>query len=733
MKYYVEINGESSLNIQGLAIQSLPAISKPLMRSKRTEIDGRDGDIITKLGYSAYDKTLKIGLWGNYDINQVIAFFNQEGVITFSNEPDKYYNFTILNREDYINQLEAFREASITIHCQPYKYELNEQPVELENEYVEQEGTSLSFNNSLVAPMNIDLKGNTLQNGTPTPSTPIPINNVSGDNDIVVFGKNLIDVSKGRLGNWGGLTLTSSSNGELIVNGTNSSLVDVYLYIADQYNIGLVNYLNSRTGTYTLSNDKNFETYFRLQSGFKQTTATISPQDTTINCFIRIPAGTYNNYAIKIMLNEGTSAKPYEAYNGTTYNIDLPVENLFDKDNANMLNNMFINGSGVLTSGNGNTSLYIPCKPNTSYTISKIAGNVFRVGTCASTPVANTQLSNYTDNATGSKISITTASTSNYLVVFLRNVETAITLQDILNSLQIEKGLKSNTYTPYGTTPIELNKIGTYQDYIYKENDKWYLHKETGKYTFTGDETFNLQNSNKRIHIINANNQLGDILKTTGGSGILYGMYSNKLEEKTAGQTWSGIQGISYDYNSGANQEDIDISINGLTTIEQYKSAINGITMCFILNTPTNTEITYTPLIEQLESIKNAMSKEGTTNVNQVNNDAPFIITASVLSGSNSVVVNNKGNIYSKPIMTIYGSGNIGVYLSDSQIFSINLGDEEYITLDTANMEAYKVGVLKNRLVSGDYNSFKLETGNNTISFTGNVEKVEIQNYSRWI
>ena len=186
MKYYVEINGVKSTTIQGLAIQSLPNISKPLMRSKRTEIDGRDGDIITKLGYSAYDKTLKIGLWGNYDINQVIAFFNQEGVITFSNEPDKYYNFTILNREDYINQLEAFRTASITIHCQPYKYELNEQPIKLENEYVEETGTSLTFENSIVADMDISLKGNTLQNGTPTPSSPIPINNVSGDNQIVI-------------------------------------------------------------------------------------------------------------------------------------------------------------------------------------------------------------------------------------------------------------------------------------------------------------------------------------------------------------------------------------------------------------------------------------------------------------------------------------------------------------------------------------------------------------------
>ena len=41
--------------------------------------------------------------------------------------------------------------------------------------------------------MKIDYKGNTSQNGTPTPSSPIPINVVSGDNTIHICGKNLFD------------------------------------------------------------------------------------------------------------------------------------------------------------------------------------------------------------------------------------------------------------------------------------------------------------------------------------------------------------------------------------------------------------------------------------------------------------------------------------------------------------------------------------------------------------
>ena len=60
MKNYVVINGRSSKELIGLAINELPPISKPSLRTRVETIDGRDGDIITDLGYSAYDKTFTI-------------------------------------------------------------------------------------------------------------------------------------------------------------------------------------------------------------------------------------------------------------------------------------------------------------------------------------------------------------------------------------------------------------------------------------------------------------------------------------------------------------------------------------------------------------------------------------------------------------------------------------------------------------------------------------------------
>ncbi len=115
------INGKNSNTVKGLLIQSLPPISKPLMRTNVETIDGRDGDIVTKLGYSAYNKTVSVGLHGDFDVDDAIKFFDSEGTVTFSNEPDKLYNFQILEEIDF-ERLLRFRTATVTFHVQPFKY-----------------------------------------------------------------------------------------------------------------------------------------------------------------------------------------------------------------------------------------------------------------------------------------------------------------------------------------------------------------------------------------------------------------------------------------------------------------------------------------------------------------------------------------------------------------------------------------------------------------------------------
>lgn len=121
----ITINGVDSSEIQGLLIQNLPPITKPKMRTRIEEIDGKNGDLITNLGFSAYDKEFDIGLYNNYDLDAIISFFNSSGTITFSNESDKFYYFDLFEQIDF-EKLIRFKIAKVKMHVQPFKYSLLE-------------------------------------------------------------------------------------------------------------------------------------------------------------------------------------------------------------------------------------------------------------------------------------------------------------------------------------------------------------------------------------------------------------------------------------------------------------------------------------------------------------------------------------------------------------------------------------------------------------------------------
>lgn len=357
---YVILNGKKSTEITGLLIQSLPPISKPLMRTEIEEIDGRDGDIVTKLGYSAYDKEVTIGLYGDYDIDAVISYFNSEGTVTFSNEITKYYNYEIIEQIDF-ERLIRFRTATVTFHVQPFKYSTIE------------ESKALVFDNQLL----------TIDDFTKTTS---------------------------------GVTVASTS-GVISVTGTSTSAVEVYMP---------VNAVTLKSGSYSLN---------------AYATGT-SPQ----SCSIRL-----------------IDSSPSQSFGGA----------------------------------------YVTLKNNDTVTI----------------------------NAT-----ISGTKTYNYLYF----------------------------YIPSGAT-------------------------------------------------------------------------------------------------------------------------------------------------------------------------MDFTLSVILQSGNQVFTIKNNGNITAKPILTIYGMDDITISLNGQDIFGIELGDEEYITIDTAGMEAYKDGTLKNRLVTGDYDDFALRVGSNTIGWTGTVTQIVIRQYSRWL
>ena len=143
MVNYIELNGEKSTSVKGLIIQSLPPISKPKMRTSIEAIDGRDGDVVTKLGYSAYDKQLSIGLHGDFDIDDAISFFDSEGEVVFGNEPDKYYRYQILDQIDF-ERLVRFRTAKVKMHVQPFKHDAVDRTFDIVNQFLHIEDSTAS-------------------------------------------------------------------------------------------------------------------------------------------------------------------------------------------------------------------------------------------------------------------------------------------------------------------------------------------------------------------------------------------------------------------------------------------------------------------------------------------------------------------------------------------------------------------------------------------------------------
>ena len=93
-------------------------------------------------------------------------------------------------------------------------------------------------------------------------------------------------------------------------------------------------------------------------------------------------------------------------------------------------------------------------------------------------------------------------------------------------------------------------------------------------------------------------------------------------------------------------------------------------------------------------------------------------------------IIHNSGTVYSEPIITVYGSGDITLSINgtDFPLYGVN----ESITIDSEMMEVFKGTANQNSKYGGE--TFpRFEVGENTISWTGNVTKIEIQPKWRWL
>lgn len=491
-------------------------------------------------------------------------------------------------------------------------------------------GSSATLNSTYQAPMRVGLKGNTYQDGVPTPTSPIPVNVVSGDNEINVVGKNLLYLPNGTKTS-NGVTSTIT-NGKLKIVGTTTTS---WFSICD-LNVPL------ESGTYTFSyTNKNVARYNLSLRYEDNTTGTIygstnSPKTFTLSQKATIyglstdnnTTGTSFDYEDYLMIEKGSTATDYVAHKEQTFPLTLPNgmelagigdyqdeirkstgKNLFDKDNTNILNAYINATNSTIVSHSNSRTLYIPIKPSTTYTISKILSKRFIVVSTIDIPANNIVGTNIVNDNSATNLTITTGVNDKYLAVFyyLSGTDT-LTEQQVLDSIMIEEGSQATDYEPYGVGV--WYKYGNVQKFVLDGTEDW-VYKSDNAYFYT-------RNYKEAKYFKAGNNAYSTrYLFDSRNSGM-----SNLVDGTFALQN----------YNNLLNVFIKDTRYNTAEAFAEYLQN-NNIPYYYPLATPTYEPITDTTLIEQLNALEKAKSYTGVTNITAeyVSGNQPLIMDVSAL------------------------------------------------------------------------------------------------------
>ena len=489
------------------------------------------------------------------------------------------------------------------------------------------------------------LEGNTSQNGTPTPSTPINIDVVTGEQVVKVENVNLY---KGYYftKTTGGITFTYNTDGSVNASGTTSGSASTSMSLAE----GLEHKFILRTGTYTLSG-ATAQMFIQIidSSGNEVTitnattftkTFTLS-ENKEVFLRYRIPANTNISGGITIypMLQVGSTATTYTPHQEQTQTISLSSKNLFDNTTTGLfcsgctasLSNDTItitatqNGDiyvgNVRASGSSyvaerGTKIYV--QPSTQYVVSLTNNAVNKIFI---TEFNNSNVSlGYTQANT-----ITTSANTSYITIRY-GLENAVNGTSYSTKIMVEKGSTATTYEQYYN--IELCKIGNYQDYIYKSNDKWYKKGYIGKVVFTGANSEGWvasRGTSPYVYEIAIN----DYMRTNELTCICDHFLA--VTNGTYGAMTDGQ--CRFRYYSDSNNMFYVCTTNS-TNVTNFKTwlASNNTDLRYVLATATDTEITNTSLINQLNNIEKLMSYNGTTNIS-VSGNLPIILNVKALKG----------------------------------------------------------------------------------------------------
>ena len=509
------------------------------------------------------------------------------------------------------------------------------------------EGTSLTLDDTRVGKIKSTLKGNTSQT--------------------TYSGYNLCEFSSNQ-----NSKVTVNNDGTIRINGTSVGFSINYNSITFESGTAYSCIYQLVSGSVNAPNGLGIMSAFGTSgywpgSGVKET---VTPSSNLTRQGMWVAEGAvFTNAVFKVLIYKGSDTKTWEPYVGSTPTNITPSPNPSYPQPVNVVSgdseinvcgkNLLPNNAttqtinGVTFTVNDDKSVTLNgtasaiadfymygsatdngeyyCIPKGTYSISDPSSGWFYIGRekTLGAVVGNSALLN------------ALSSQDCYFYGFIIRATSGSSFSNLTLYPQIEKGSSASTYEPYqGNTynidlpeGMELCKIGNYQDYFYKDNGKWYLHKEIGKVVLNGSENWQSVSSvvsgTSRFYYDDDN-----ILNPAYINAPFSNMFKSLRWVDIYNQDTTTRNGVAcWDDDSHQGRLLIRIDNTFADTVSAFKTWLgtNLPIVYYVLATPTNEEITYQPLIDQLNELEKAMSKDGQTNISQVNNDLPFKITASAL------------------------------------------------------------------------------------------------------
>ena len=579
-------------------------------------------------------------------------------------------------------------------------------------------------------PIEMVIYGDTSQNGTPTPTTPINVEVVMGRQTIDLCGSNIFDKSK----------IVTTTARQTILSQLDTGVRATYTgtgggtYRWQYYRIP-----NSKCyfgKTYTLysnisasANNNGQVAFWQINAngdavGNRIGSALTSSGSITVTfpnsfstgasdfaiLFYSNMNGTVvqNDYVdyTNVKLEYGTQATEYEAFNGNTYEINLG-KNLYDPS-FRKANNKIHTGNCTATEENGiftltatNNDMYIWQVINSGNSYGETAGQLYELESDYYVVSIGNNLftKNYVTFYDENKVSLGYVSKSSNVFTFSKTTKTgakyfslrfgyspATIGESYSFTIQLEKGTQATSYAKY-KTPIELCKIDNYKDRIYKQDNKWYIEKQIAKLTLTGEENWQKVNLAFQVGASVSPNK-GDVSLNAYSNYYIHHYYSSGIT--------TNIQNGEFGWNSS---KALTIRNDSCSTASDFKTWLsnNKTNIYYVVETPIIEEISDIELLEQLNAFE-------------------------LLTGINNIYINSNDLI-----ANVYFKYYLETPLSDTYVNHVELNAQLQISSKeiTSSVEE---SVSKTYATIGDVDATLVEIGNTNEkvnSLEGNYTTIE--------